>query len=1113
MHLNLRPEFSLASVRSKPALRFQILAVEVCSNKLKTMDVTETNMLTSDASFTCEKDDGGMKGRCQVCVFGISSTGISMTIRVSGFMPHFYVELTRLITMQVVKAAVRDTMNQYRLESDSIKLTVEKKKRVYGWVPQESDPTRVKEFTFVRVSCRNTMLMHTIKNVFLHKKTTGLQVIDEVADVSEAKVATSEKFLAAHNLKPSAWALLRSGSYEVVSPTQRISISQVELKTRSGAITPLDRESIAPIVIASVDIEAHSHDYKSFPDARNEGDVVTLIGTTFWVYGDTEPRERVIQVLGTCEKPSDAGNMHMQSFDSEYDLLMGWRDLIAIHSNPDVMVSYNGTGFDYEYMAARVESLLDAQIRDRVKLCRVSRFNYMGRILLIPNPLEERQLTSSAKGENVIKLFPQPGRIQMDLSMYVRDTQKLSCYKLDHVCGMFLKDTGKVVLDSPGWVKGLVEKARAAHWETPGVDDTMGPLMDAALEACPDSGDYSKCNALLHTAVKFIKKTLSGLDGDDQRAAQVTMDLLIQPALDASGDNNYVRGFRMFESGPMERGVTAVYCQVDCDLVVMLMDRLNVVANTFQMSQVCNTLADDVCNRGQQIKAFNLISRCASVRGYVMNFRDSGYPREEFKGATVLEPTPGYYQTPVATLDFASLYPSLMRGYNLCPSSLVLDDEYKSLPDVKYGRYDIAGKTWVFQESTTGLLPDILGSLLEARRAKKREMKKYPKDSLDYRLCDGAQLALKVSCNSVYGFCGATKFPCLPVAVATTYNGREAISKTKKFVEDNYNATVIYGDTDSVMLTFPGVTTVPAAFELAERVAKETTSIFPKAVVLEFEKVFYPYLLVKRKTYSGMKYEDDPHAPPCLDVKGLASVRRDNCELVRDVMKQVLNLTMYDNKPQEAYEVVQRAVHDLVADRIPISKLQITNSLKADESYSNESQPQLVVVKKMRARKAFGIPRSGDRVPFVITENRSLSRVSDRAEDPTYMEENPSIRVDTVYYLRKQMEKRLESILTLLPVPDVKRLFSDAVKQVDARGVDASSIYKVVSAVESNHTTTNAIVPIQKQVPIRCNPDSMHKLVKMTERKRTTNTTNSVVTKKSRVNKKTATAQNFKPFF
>ena len=43
----------------------------------------------------------------------------------------------------------------------------------------------------------------------------------------------------------------------------------------------------------------------------------------------------------------------------------------------------------------------------------------------------------------------------------------------------------------------------------------------------------------------------------------------------------------------------------------------------------------------------------------------------KYEGAVVIEPTRGYYTDPVATLDFASLYPSIMMAHNLCYSTLI----------------------------------------------------------------------------------------------------------------------------------------------------------------------------------------------------------------------------------------------------------------------------------------------------------------------------------------------------------------------------------------------------------------------------------------------------------
>lgn len=1060
LNLNLRP--AVAATTTTAPIHFQILAVEVLDAPVPSFMTEDIPMLTQDTFYppppvyteigedNCVPFMTKIRYSTEVCVFGTTAEGHSVVVRVNGFMPHLYIELNNDVTEAVVHDCMTEMRNKMRLGTSDIRVETVMKKRVFGWEPVAGNPMDIQQFKFACVYFKNTCLLRTtVKNLesasFMKLQTlrSGARV-----DVSEYKVAPSEKFLAAHNLKPSGWATLPPQTYHTT--TNHFTVSQLEVTCSVGALVPLEKVAIAPLVIAAMDIETQSHDYRSMPDAHNPGDMVTFIGTTFWVYGDTQPRARVMLVLGACDPTPSATATDIQvvSFPTEYELLVGWRDLIAVHSDPDMVVSYNGTGFDYAYLADRLVRL--------VEYGRATRFNHLGRFMLEQHPLNERELSSAAKGQNQIRWFPMPGRVQMDLYMYVKDSQKLSSYKLDDVCAAFLPDTaGKVVLDHAGWVRSLLPAAESVLMTIVAAENreasaAVAGVLTEAKHACPDTGDYTRCHELVQKAADMVADALQGADDARMEAVRVLMDTSVQPVLDASSDNNYRKLFRLYDTGAAARASIVEYCQVDCDLVVQLLDRLNVVANTMQMSQVCNTQADDVCNRGQQIKTFNLIARECKKLGYVMNQSETGWDVEaEYEGATVLPPIPGYYQTPVATLDFASLYPSLMIAYNLCFSSLVLNPAHTNLEGVEYVRCHIAGKDWVFQQCTTALLPRILTGLLKARRAKKKEMKQYDKSSMEYRLCDGAQLALKVSCNSVYGFCGVVnkgKFPCLPVAVATTFKGREAISRTKAFVEKTYNATVVYGDTDSVMLTFPGITTVEAAFLFAERVAEETSAIFPEAVVLEFEKVFFPYLLLKRKTYSGMKYEDDPSAAPSLDVKGLAVVRRDNCGLVREVMKEVLNLTMRDNNPLAAYEVVKTAVHDLVADRVPLHKLQITNALKKTESYSNTAQPQLVVVQKMIERRAFDVPRPGDRVPYIITTNHANPRVSDRAEHPRYVAEHrDTVKVDTAYYLINQVKRRMEGILGLLPVPDVEQLFYDAMESVKARGIDTSNMSMFVS--------------------------------------------------------------------
>jgi len=119
----------------------------------------------------------------------------------------------------------------------------------------------------------------------------------------------------------------------------------------------------------------------------------------------------------------------------------------------------------------------------------------------------------------------------------------------------------------------------------------------------------------------------------------------------------------------------------------------------------------------------------------------------------VIEPTKGYYTQPVATLDFASLYPSIMMAHNLCYSTLVPAHEVK-----KYDKEMIErtpnGDYFIKKEFKKGLLPIVLEELINARKKAKFELSQAT-DPFVKAVLDGRQLALKISANSVYGFTGA----------------------------------------------------------------------------------------------------------------------------------------------------------------------------------------------------------------------------------------------------------------------------------------------------------------------------------------------------------------------
>lgn len=135
---------------------------------------------------------------------------------------------------------------------------------------------------------------------------------------------------------------------------------------------------------------------------------------------------------------------------------------------------------------------------------------------------------------------------------------------------------------------------------------------------------------------------------------------------------------------------------------------------------------------------------------------------------------------------------------------------------------------------------------------------------------------------------------------SVTAYGRVMIEQTKQEVEKHFriengyknDAIVIYGDTDSVMVKF-GVKAIEDAMELGREAADYVTSKFIKPIKLEFEKVYFPYLLINKKRYAGL-YFTKPDKYDKMDCKGLETVRRDNCPLVANMMNTCLQILLIE---------------------------------------------------------------------------------------------------------------------------------------------------------------------------------------------------------------------------
>ena len=482
------------------------------------------------------------------------------------------------------------------------------------------------------------------------------------------------------------------------------------------------------------------------------------------------------------------------------------------------------------------------------------------------------------------------------------------------------------------------------------------------------------------------------------------------------------------------------YCVKDTELPLRLMQKLNDIPNLMEMAKVTFVPMNYLIERGQQIKVFSQITKQTRLEDMLVVTPKYGAPRpDSFVGATVLNAEKGAYMEEVVVgLDFASLYPTIMRAHNLCYNTIVLDDQFANLDGVTYESVTIGSQdaptTFKFAQTKPGVLPRILEHLALSRKKAKKDMADAARrgDTFMKDVFNGKQLAFKVSMNSIYGFCAAYMLPCQPISASVTTIGRNMIDKTKSCVEAWYpGSRVIYGDTDSVMVIFKTNDSdiLRESFRLGIEAADRISKTFKYPIELEFEKCYWPYLLFSKKRYAGLMYTN-PDAPDYIDAKGIQLVRRDNPDFVKQVSKKILNMIMYDRQITEAMEYAVNSAKRLLNNEVPIESLVLSKSMKSESSYKNKNQPHLVVASKMNDRSPGSGPRSGDRVPYVFVQTNNPDDLQcARAEDPQYVKEN-NLPLDALYYLQRSLMSPVCSLFELFVDNPEENLFGDLIRQL-----------------------------------------------------------------------------------
>lgn len=463
------------------------------------------------------------------------------------------------------------------------------------------------------------------------------------------------------------------------------------------------------------------------------------------------------------------------------------------------------------------------------------------------------------------------------------------------------------------------------------------------------------------------------------------------------------------------------YCRKDSELAMDLLIKLKLLDKFFALSRITGTLIQDILDSGETTRIENIILREFNREGYIIPCRPRGSDvakREkqrikELKGGFVIEPKKGLHAN-VIVLDFKAMYPSLIRTFNICPTTLITgnyEGEHTVSP---------SGAKFVPHDVRKGIIPRILEGLTKERTSVKKLIRKET-DKQRIMELDAKQWALKIMSNAFYGHFGypRAKVYDLRIANSITAFGRETIKTTRDLIEKRFKYNVVYGDTDSVMVKVE-TEDLEKIREIGDSMSSQITGNLKGVMELEFEKVFKRFLPLTKKRYAAWSFEPSEKGwKEKIETKGIETVRRDWCDLVSETMKRVIEIILKENDIKMAVKYFKCVVNDMVNRKIPIQKLVVTKTMtKRADGYAGV-QPHAELVKKMRKRSPVDVPGVGDRIGYVIV--KGLDLLSKRAEDPNYVLEK-GLEIDSKYYIENQMLPPLERIFSALEISKTELL-------------------------------------------------------------------------------------------
>ncbi|KAI9260852.1 hypothetical protein EDC94DRAFT_519975 [Helicostylum pulchrum] len=472
-----------------------------------------------------------------------------------------------------------------------------------------------------------------------------------------------------------------------------------------------------------------------------------------------------------------------------------------------------------------------------------------------------------------------------------------------------------------------------------------------------------------------------------------------------------------------------------------ILDASQVVTRTCESARVFGIDFYSVISRGSQFKVESIMFRIAKPENYVLitpNRKQVASQRSLECLPLIMEPISQFYSSPLVVLDFQSLYPSVMIAYNYCYSTClgrvrdVSEDPsfgVKSSFELQDGVLDTLkdyinvspnGIMFVKPEIRKSLLAKMLSEILDTRVMVKRTMKEYKDDSGLLRMLDAKQLTLKLLANVTYGYTSASfsgRMPSVEIGDSIVSTGREILERSIRLINETekWGARVVYGDTDSVFVYFPGKTK-DEAFILGNEIADTITKQNRAPIKLKFEKVYLPAVLLTKKRYVGFKYENQADTEPIFEAKGIETVRRDGIAATQKILESCLKILFRTQDMSELKEYLYHQWTKILSNRVLLQEFIISKEVRMG-SYSGRGGPNgAQIAQAQMDTDTRAEPQYGERVPYVVVYRGPKAKLKEKVVRPEAVLADNALKLDAEYYIRKQIIPPLNRVFNLMGV-------------------------------------------------------------------------------------------------